>query len=71
MNKIVSGIALSLVTLTALADEAIVAAPKIDADPTALIVCAVLFVGLIGGFAAFIWLKERAGKVPNKDTAKQ
>ncbi len=63
MNKIISGITLSLLSLTALADEAAVtSAPVLNSDPTALIVCAVLFVGLIGGFAAYIWIKDRAEK---------
>ncbi len=67
MKKIIPGITLSLMALTALADEAsVVAAPKLDADPTALIVCAVLFVGMIGGFAAYVWMKDRAGKAGGK-----
>ena len=72
MKKIISGIALSLMTLTALADEAAVtSAPKIDTDPTALIICAVLFVGMIGGFAAYVWIKDRAEKAAGKSAAKQ
>ena len=67
MKKIVSGITLSLMTLTALADEAAVtAAPAHNTDPTALIVCAVLFVGMIGGFAAYVWMKDRAEKAGGK-----
>lgn len=72
MNKIVSGISLSLMTLTALADEkAVTAAPVLNSDPTALIVCAVLFVGMIGGFAAYIWIKDKADKAAGRGTAKQ
>lgn len=48
--------------LPALADDAVVAAPKLETDPTALIICAVLFVVLIGGFAGWMWWKDRAGK---------
>lgn len=61
MKKLISGMMLSLMSLPALADEAVVAvAPQIDADPTAMILFAVLFVAMIGGFAGYIWLKERA-----------
>ena len=67
MKNIISGITLSLMTLTALADEAAVTAvPKLDTDPTALIICAVLFVGMIGGFAAYVWMKDRAEKAGGK-----
>lgn len=60
MNKLAS-LALSLfLAVPAFADEAIVAPPpQVDADPTALIVFALLMVGMIGGFAGYIWLKER------------
>ncbi len=61
MKKLISGMMLSLTSLTSLADEAVVAAvPQIDADPTAMILFAVVFVAMIGGFAGYIWLKERA-----------
>ena len=61
MKKLISGMMLSLMSLPALADEAVVTvAPQIDADPTAMILFAVLFVAMIGGFAGYIWLKERA-----------
>ena len=59
MKKLVSGILLLLMTLPALADEAIQSAPKIDTDPTALIICAVLFVGMIGGFFFYVVRKGR------------
>ena len=60
MNKLAT-FALSLFfAVPALADEAIVAPPpQVDADPTALILFALLMVGMIGGFAAYIWMKER------------
>ncbi len=61
MKKLISGMMLLLTSLTSLADEAVVAAvPQIDADPTAMILFAVVFVAMIGGFAGYIWLKERA-----------
>jgi uncharacterized membrane-anchored protein len=60
MKKIVSGIALSLVSLLAFAnDEVVAVAPQVEADPTGLIVFAVVFVGMIGGFAWYIWMKDR------------
>ncbi len=59
MKKIVSGMLLLLMTLPALAEEAMHAAPKVDTDPTALIICAVLLVGMFGGFFAYIAWKDR------------
>jgi heme/copper-type cytochrome/quinol oxidase subunit 2 len=67
MKKIVSGILLLLMTLPALAEEAIQAAPKIDTDPTALIICAVLFVVMIGGFFAYIAWKDRRDQGKSTD----
>ena len=49
-----------LASLPAMADEAVVVVPQADADPTALILFAVGFVGMIAGFVAYIWKKERA-----------
>ena len=67
MKKIVSGLMLSLMTLPALAeDAAVLPAPQVDANPMALILFAVVFVGMIGGFAAYIWVKERAKKGADK-----
>lgn len=62
MNKIVSGIALSLMPLLALADEAPVVVPQVEASATGLILFAIIFVGMIGGFAGYIWMKEKARK---------
>lgn len=62
MKKIVSGMMLLLMSLRVLADETPVPPPQIDADPTGLILFAVILVGMIGGFAAYIWVKERARK---------
>lgn len=67
MRKIISGVLLSMMTLPALADEVIHAAPKVDADPTALIVCAVLLVGLFGGFFAYIVWKDRRDQSKTQD----
>ncbi len=60
MKKIVSGMTLLPLALPALADEAIQMAPKVDADPTAMIICAVLLVGMIGGFFVYLGWKDRA-----------
>ncbi len=63
MNKIVSALALSLLPLLAIADDQVAAAPpQLDADPTGLILFAVVMVGMIGGFAAYIWMKENKRK---------
>ena len=67
MKKFVSGLMLSLLALPALADEAaVLPTPQVDANPMALILFAVILVGMIGGFAAYIWVKERAKKDTDK-----
>ena len=58
MNKIVSGMLLFLLTLPVLAEEAVQAVPRVETNPAALIICAVLFVGMIGGFFAWIVWKD-------------
>jgi len=63
MNKILSGITMLLITFSALAQDApMVVAPQVDADPTGMIVFAVVLVGMIGGYVAYIWVKERDRK---------
>lgn len=59
MKKIVSAMLLSVMALPALAEDAIHAVPKVEADPTALIIFAVLLVGMFGGFFAYIAWKDR------------
>lgn len=62
-KKLVSGITMLLMALPALADEATVAAvPRVEADPTALIVSAVLLVGMIGGFFFYVFRKGNSDK---------
>ena len=60
MKKAVYALMLWLAALPVFADEAAVVVPQVDADPTALIVFAVVFIGMIAGFAGYIWMKERA-----------
>lgn len=60
MRRLFSVVVSLLLTVPVFADEAQpVALPPVDADPTGLIVFALLFVGMIGGFAWYIWAKER------------
>ena len=68
MEKLISGISMLLLTLTVLAadDEAAAVAPRVEADPTGLILFALVFVGLIGGYAYVIW---RSGQ-KKKDSGK-
>jgi hypothetical protein len=67
MKKFVSGLMLSLLALPALAeDAAVVPPPQLDANPMGLILFALVFVGMIGGFAAYIWMKERNKKSAGK-----
>jgi hypothetical protein len=68
MNKIVAGLTTLLMTFPAIADdEVIIAAPRVDADPTGMILFALFFVGLIGIYAFVIMRAERKKK---KDVAK-
>jgi len=67
MKKIVSGLMLFLLALPALAeDAAVLPPPQVEANPMGLILFALVFVGMIGGFAAYIWVKERAKKDADK-----
>jgi hypothetical protein len=60
MYKLSAGVSL-MMAMSARANEAApVAAPPVDADPTGLIIFALIFVGMIGGFAWYIFVKERA-----------
>ena len=62
-TKIASVVVLLLMSLPALADEAVVAAvPRGDTDPTAMIVSALLFFGMIIGFVAYVFRKGNSGK---------
>lgn len=67
MNKLISGISLFLLSLPALAadeDAIVAAAPQVDADPTGMILFALVFVGLIGAYAFVIWRAEQKKKDP-------
>ena len=59
MKKAVYALML-LAALPAMVDEAVAVVPQADSDPTALILFDVGFVGMIAGFIAYIWKKERA-----------
>lgn len=69
MKNKIAGLLLLLLAYPVLANEDVVTvqAPPVDADPTGLIVFAVLFVAMIGGFAGYIWLQERKKKSFGKD----
>ena len=65
MKKLISGIALFLLSLPVLAlddEAAAVVAPQVEADPTGMIVFAVVLVGMIGGYAYVIWRGEQKKK---------
>ncbi len=62
-NKFLSAVVMFLMSLQVLADDAVVAAvPRADTDPTALIVSAVLFFGMIIGFVVYVFRKGDSGK---------
>ncbi len=62
-SKFASAVLMFLVSLPVLADEAVVAAvPRGETDPTALIVSAVLFFGMIIGFVVYVFRKGNSGK---------
>lgn len=56
-----------MMTLPTLADEAIHAAPKVDADPTALIVCALFLLAMFGGFFAYVVWRGRRDQEKAQD----
>ena len=61
-SKFASAVVMFLMSLPVLADEAVVAAvPRGETDPTALIVSAVLFFGMIIGFVMYVFRKGNAG----------
>lgn len=64
MKKALSAITLFLMSLPAFAvdDEAAAVAPQVDADPTGMIVFAVVVVGLIAYYAYVIWRAEQKRK---------
>lgn len=67
MKKLISAIPLLLMTLPVLAnDEPVAVVPQVEADPTGLILFALVFVGLIGAYAYVIW---KSGQKKN-DSAK-
>jgi hypothetical protein len=62
MGRYLSGVLLLLLpVLVRAADVEPPAAPS-DVSPWGLIIFAVVFLGMVVGFAIFIWLKERARK---------
>lgn len=63
MKQLFAGIPLLLLSLPVLADETVVSvAPQVEADPTVLIVFALVFVGLIGTYAYIIWKADQKKK---------
>lgn len=67
MNRMFSAFTLLLVNFSAWAQDApIVMVPRVEADPTGMIVFAVVLVALIGGYVAYIWVKERDRKKGDK-----
>lgn len=61
-TKWLSGASALMVSALALADEAVVSPPQVNTDPTALILFAVVMVAMIGGFAGYIYHKEKEKK---------
>jgi hypothetical protein len=61
MRHLFAAIVSLMLTAPVFADESQpVVLPPVDADPTGLIVFALLFVGMIGGFLWYIVTQERA-----------
>lgn len=61
-NKWLSGAVALLAPIAAMADEAAAVPVPVNADPTGLIVFAALMVAMIGGFAGYIYHKEKGKK---------
>lgn len=69
MKKLVSGIMMCLMSLPALAvddESAAVVVPQVDADPTGMIVFAVVLVGIIAYYGYVIWRAEQKRKRETK-----
>lgn len=68
MNKIVSGLTLSLSSLPVFAavEEGATFVQQSPADPTGLIVFVLVFLGLVGGYAYVIWKSGRSKKDANE-----
>jgi hypothetical protein len=62
MARLFSAVLLALIPLFVLAAEVEAPPPPVDASPWGMIVFALIFFGMIGGFGFFIWMKERARK---------
>jgi hypothetical protein len=65
MNKIVTGLTLSLTALPAFAaavEEGATFVQQGPADPTGLIVFALVFIGLVGYYGYVIWKSGRTDK---------
>jgi hypothetical protein len=64
MKQTSSALALFLTSLSAFAmdDEAVAVAPQVDADPTGMIIFAVVLVGMIGYYGYVIWRAEQKKK---------
>lgn len=61
-TKWLSAVAALSASTAAFADEAAAVAPPVNVDPTGLIVFAALMVAMIGGFAAYVYHKEKGNK---------
>lgn len=62
MARFLSGIFLCFMSLLAYALEETAKIPATSTDPTAMIVFAVLFVGVIAGFIFYLWRNEQKRK---------
>lgn len=69
MARFFSGIFLSFMSLLAYAiQEPAVAPPSTSADPTAMIIFAIVFFGAIGISVWFMWRNERKHKARESET---
>ena len=62
MSRFFSGIFLFLMSFLARAVEPVVYAPTTSTDPTAMIVFAILLLGMVVGFFYFVWRNEQKRK---------
>lgn len=67
MTKLFFSVFLNLMALLAHAAESTEIVPEPEASYWPMIVFAIIFVGMVGGFSLYVWFKERERKRRERD----